>query len=150
MLTRLNARDRIAVEEWTESIYSIHILRDHANHCFVMNGGLWGAVKDALPKMKDMIMAWSRRDKYMADMNFLESKIWPEIKNKQLSHDAYCCDRFPNTKPFPTKRYKNYQHVGQVFDSEDHPRMMDIDDIYEEFPFQKNAANVRIGSMDNK
>ena len=63
----------------------------------------------------------------MADLHFLQSKVWPEIKDKQLSHDAYCCDRYPNTKPFPTRRYKNYQHVGQVFDGEDHPRMMDID-----------------------
>ena len=72
-------------------------------------------------------MTTTSRDEYMADLHFLESKIWPEIKDKQISHDAYCCDRYPNTKPFPTRRYKNYQHVGQVFDSEDHPRMMDID-----------------------
>ena len=58
--SRLNARDRIAVEEWIESKLPVHILRDHVNHCIVMNGGMWGAVKDALPNMKELIMAWSR------------------------------------------------------------------------------------------
>ena len=58
--SRLNARDRIAVEEWIESKLPVHILRDHVNHCIVMNGGMWGAVKDSLPNMKELIMAWSR------------------------------------------------------------------------------------------
>jgi hypothetical protein len=125
--SRLNARDRIAVEEWIESKYPVHILRDHVNHCIVMNGGMWGAVKGVLPNMKDLVLAWSSRDEYMADLHFLESKVWPEIKDKQLAHDSYCCDRYPNTKPFPTRRYKTYQHVGQVFDADSNPRMMDID-----------------------
>lgn len=36
--SRLNARDRLAVEEWIKSKQSIHILRDHVNHCIPMNG----------------------------------------------------------------------------------------------------------------
>jgi hypothetical protein len=40
--SRPNARDRFAVESWIESKYAIHILRDHVNHCIVMNGGMWG------------------------------------------------------------------------------------------------------------
>lgn len=45
----------------------------------------------------------------------------------QLSHDSYCCLRFPNAKGFPTKRPYNYQHVGQVFDENDQPRISDIE-----------------------
>ena len=30
---------RMAVEEWISSKYKVHILRDHINHCIVMNGG---------------------------------------------------------------------------------------------------------------
>lgn len=97
------------------------------NHCIPMNGGMWGAVKGAVPDMKEKVLAWSSRDEYMADLHFLEKKIWPDVKNKQMAHDSYCCDRFPNTHPFPTRRSKTYQHVGQVFDFQDSPRMMDID-----------------------
>ena len=123
----LSIYDRIAVEEWIDSKYPIHIMRDHVNHCLVMNGGMWGGVKGAINDMSGKIEAWSSRDQYSADLNFLGEKIWPEVKNNQLSHDSYCCDRFPNARPFPTKRPMTYQHVGQVFDEEDHPRLNDID-----------------------
>jgi len=125
--SRLNARDRIAVEEWIESKYPVHIMRDHVNHCIVMNGGMWGGVAGALSFMKERIEAWPSRDEYMADLHFLEQKIWPDIKHKQIAHDAYCCDRYPNTRPFPSRRPPSYQHVGQVFDAHDNPRLMDID-----------------------
>lgn len=46
--SRLNARDRIAVEEWIESGKPIHSIRDHVNHCFPMNGGMWGGIRGAI------------------------------------------------------------------------------------------------------
>lgn len=125
--SRLNARDRLAVEDWIDSKYPVHILRDHVNHCIVMNGGMWGGVKSVLTFMADRITEWSSRDEYMADLHFLEQKIWPDIKHKQIAHDSYCCDRFPNARPFPSKRPATYQHVGQVFDAQDNARLLDID-----------------------
>ena len=44
----------------------------------------------------------------------------------QMAHDAYTCRKYPNSKPFPTKRPDNYQHVGQVFDARDRSRQRDI------------------------
>jgi hypothetical protein len=122
------------VEAWIESKLPVHILRDHVNHCIPMNGGMWGAVKGAVPSMDAKVKAWSSRDEYMADLHFLEQRVWPEIKYKQISHDSYCCDRFPNTKPYPSRRNKIYQHVGQVFDSHDRPRLMDIDGLIRGVP----------------
>lgn len=62
------------------------------------------------------------RDEYAADLHFLEDQVWPDIKHIHIAHDSYCCDRYPNTKPFPTRRAPTYQHVGQVFDGEGNPR----------------------------
>lgn len=118
---------RIAVEEWISSKQPVHIQRDHVNHCIVMNGGMWGGTKQALPEMKLLIENWEARDEYMADLHFLDQKVWPLIKHKQISHDSYCCDRYPHSRPYPTQRYYNYQHVGQVFDEKDQPRLTDID-----------------------
>eukprot|EP00607_Mallomonas_marina_P000885 CAMPEP_0182437496 /NCGR_PEP_ID=MMETSP1167-20130531/85083_1 /TAXON_ID=2988 /ORGANISM="Mallomonas Sp, Strain CCMP3275" /LENGTH=424 /DNA_ID=CAMNT_0024630437 /DNA_START=130 /DNA_END=1401 /DNA_ORIENTATION=- len=56
--SRLNARDRIAVEEWIQSKVPFHILRDHVNHCLPINGGMWGGVKGALPDLESMILSW--------------------------------------------------------------------------------------------
>lgn len=125
--SRLNARDRVAVEEWIHSGKPVHILRDHVNHCIVMNGGMWGGVKSAVPDMKSLVDSWSSRDQYMADLHFLEKSVWPIVKENHIAHDSYCCDRFPNTRPFPTQRSTTYQHVGQVFDKADNPRYNDID-----------------------
>lgn len=46
--SRLNARDRFAVEEWIESKKNIHSIRDHIHHCNPMNGGMWGGTKEAI------------------------------------------------------------------------------------------------------
>ena len=35
--------------------------------------------------------------------------------------------QYPEARPFPSKRRNDYQHVGQVFDAHDNPRMGDID-----------------------
>ena len=72
---------------------------------------------------------WSRKSTYGEDMDFLNQNIWPLIREEQFSHDAYCCEAFPNAHPFPTKRYSNYQHVGQVFNYLDEPVQSHIDDI---------------------
>ena len=131
---------RFAVEDWINSQYPVHILRDHINHCSVpINGGMWGGVKGAIPQMKEEIAKWSSRDEYSSDLKFLKSAIWPDIRDKQISHDSYCCDRFPNTKPYPTRRFKTYQHVGQVFDSHDMPRMIDIDSYIRGVPIPSNC-----------
>ena len=130
--SRLNSRERIAVEDWIKSDYPIHLLRDHVNHCHPFNGGMWGGIKGAFndigglnKQIKNNING--KKTQYMGDMNFLNEDIYPKIKSKVLSHDAYCCGEFENSKPFPTKRPSNYQHVGQVFDANDQPRMGDID-----------------------
>lgn len=137
--SRLNSRDRFAVEEWIKSGYAIHILRDHVNHCLPINGGMWGGVKGALPNIAQQINDWKNRDEYSSDLHFLEEIVWPEVKDKQMSHDSYCCDRYPNTKPYPLQRFMTYQHVGQVFDQYDNPRMLDIDGYIRGMPIPSNC-----------
>jgi len=73
--------------------------------------------------------SWSAKSAYGEDMDFLNMDVWPLVKNKQMSHDAYCCGQFPNAHSFPSKRYLSYQHVGQVFNHLDEPVQKHIDDI---------------------
>jgi hypothetical protein len=63
--SRLNSRERLAVEDWIESKYPTHIMRDHVNHCIVMNGGMWGGTKETAPTMQGKVDAWAARDEYM-------------------------------------------------------------------------------------
>ena len=32
--------------------------------------------------------------------------VWPWAKNNQISHDSYTCQKYPKTRPYPTKRLK--------------------------------------------
>lgn len=125
--SRLNARDRFAIEEWIESGKCIHSVRDHVNHIRPINGGMWGGKKGCIPGgIRDRIEKFDRGS-YMQDIYFLERVIWPLVENDQMSHDAYSCSNFAGSRPFPTQRDENYQHVGQVFSFDDKPRMTDID-----------------------
>lgn len=145
--SRLSARERMAVEEWiaitsepdgrtklpigdrgdNDDTPYIHIMRDHVNHCIVMNGGMWGGIRGAIPDFKKMIDDWVYKDSYSSDLHFLEEMVWPLIIKNQMAHDSYCCDHFDNASPFPTKRSMLYEHVGQVFSALDQPRLNDID-----------------------
>jgi len=113
--SRLNARERFAVEDWIRSGKGVHSIRDHPNHERPLNGGMWGGVHGAVKDMTKYVKNFSNKGKYGGDLTFLNEKIWPQVKqSNQISHDAYSCTKFPNAHPFPTKRPKNYQHVGQV------------------------------------
>lgn len=84
-------------------------------------------VSFSLQDIGGRIQEWSNKGAYWQDMTFLATIVWPIVEPDHIAHDAYCCERFRHTRPLPTKRYSNYQHVGQVFDSHDQPRMEDID-----------------------
>lgn len=113
--SRLNPRERFAVEEWIQSGKAMHTIRDHPNHERPMNGGLIGGTKHAIPGIRAMIDRYPNKNRYGGDLTFLTEKVWPMLKNNQIGHDSYSCHKFPNSRPFPTKRPDNYQHVGQVF-----------------------------------
>lgn len=68
----------------------IHSMRDHPNHCYAFNGGLWGATKDAIPDFSSKIEQWSKKSGYMEDMKFLGS-LWPSVKKITYQHDRYYC-----------------------------------------------------------
>ena len=127
--SRLNARDRFAVEEWIQSDNkSTHMVRDHPNHPYGMNGGSWGGTKGFLKGKKvtslvEEFMAEIEDSKeigFGADIGFLMKKVWPIVSNDIMSHDSFYCVKYSG-KAYPIKRDDNWQHVGQVFDANDHP-----------------------------
>ena len=126
--SRLNPRERMAVEEWVMSGKLIHSLRDHPNHDRPLNGGMWGGTKGAVADMASLVRKWSNRDAYMGDLDFLNQVVWPRraVAASQMSHDAYSCHKYANARPFPTARPPDFQHVGQVFFGDGRPRQDDI------------------------
>tara|TARA_B100000524_G_scaffold316186_1_gene194644 strand:- start:36 stop:347 length:312 start_codon:yes stop_codon:yes gene_type:complete len=80
--SRLNPRERLAVEEWISSGHTLHSLRDHPNHERPLNGGMWGGTKACVSDMEDLVRQWKNRDAYMGDLDFLNMKVW---KRKELN-----------------------------------------------------------------
>jgi len=90
---------------------------------------MWGATNASRVhgRVKALARAFGDHDSYGADLTFLDHEIYPLVRDEVYAHDAYSCSKYPGSVPFPTKRLRTFQHVGQVFDERDRPRLDDID-----------------------
>ena len=111
--SRLNTREKAAVDAWLASDKGFHIMRDHPWHKYPILGGMWGVKKGVLPDMKELINSFAQKDVYGTDYQFFAEAVIPRIQDDCLVHDE-----FFGGLPFPTKR-QGLQFVGQVFDEND-------------------------------
>ena len=111
--SRLNEREKNAVDEWLESDKGFHIMRDHPYHGTKILGGMWGSKKGTITEMKPLIDEYVKGNFWQVDQFFLRDIIYPLIKNNCTVHDEF----FDN-KPFPSKRERN-RFVGQAFNEND-------------------------------
>lgn len=111
--SRLNSREKYAVDEWLNSTKTFHIMRDHPYHKFHMLGGMWGYKKNDTYDMKKIFDMFSPTDSYWTEYEFFKTVLFPIIGDDKITHDD-----FFEKKPFPTKR--DGQHfVGEVYDEND-------------------------------
>jgi hypothetical protein len=112
--SRLNYREKSAVDEWIDSDKGFHIMRDHPWHGTEILGGMWGVKKGVLPEMKKLIDEFVKGEFWQVDQNFLAKIIYPMVKNNSIIHDEFH-NYNSDKKSFPTKR-ENKEFVGDVFD----------------------------------
>jgi hypothetical protein len=136
--SRLDMRERAAVDEWIGLATPFHIMRDHYAHAQAINGGLWGGVGaklydakiTALGSMHRLIREWMaenptlKHDDYGLDMAFLIDKVWPIVKWRCTQHDHFSRGFYKDALPFPTKRV-GQSFCGEVYDENDVPREHD-------------------------
>jgi hypothetical protein len=111
--SRLNNREKEAVNEWLNSDKGFHIMRDHPYHTTEILGGMWGSKKGVTPNIKKQIESYIKGDFWQVDQNFLRDIIYPIVKNNSLVHDE-----FFDKKPFPSKNEPK-RFVGQAFNDKD-------------------------------
>lgn len=107
--SRLNWREKAAVDDWLASDKDFHIMRDHPQHATEIMGGMWGVRNNLLPNMVSMINDYVKGDFWQVDQNFLKEKIYPAIIHNRTVHDEYF-----EKKPFPAQREPK-RFVGQAF-----------------------------------
>ena len=112
--SRIILREKYAVEEWTASDKTFHIMRDHPYHNFSILGGMWGYKKNNKYPMEILLNSFAKSDTYGTDYNFFNSSLYPLIQEDKLVHDP-----FFDKINFPKPRIDN-EFVGDVFDEYDH------------------------------
>lgn len=115
--SRLNKREKAAVDQWMLSDKTFHIMRDHPYHSFPILGGMWGFKHNSNYPMFDLLKNFEKTDKYGTDYEFFIQKLYPLIGEDKIVHDP-----FFDKIDFPTPRI-NKEFVGDVFDENDnrHP-----------------------------
>ena len=108
--SRLNHREKAAVDEWLLSDKDFHIMRDHPHHREVILAGMWGCRNRIMRGIVKSINQFRLTDNYDIDQDFLRKSIFPAIKDHTKVHD----DFFEKTG-FPTER-KDFEYVGEIYD----------------------------------
>ena len=108
--SRLNIREKAAVDDWIVSGKSFHSMLDHPKHMdarYPFMAGMWGA-KGGLNSLFRGLLFWPNWFYKQADQDFLNSIIWPLAKNEILIHGG-------RHKPFPAHEVYN-GFVGEYVD----------------------------------
>jgi hypothetical protein len=124
--SRLNLREKAAVDDWLNSDRDFHIMRDHPYHGTEILGGMWGARNGVLRGVSSWIKSYDMgnyNNRYQVDQNFLREIVYPIISNNASVHDE-----FFEKKSFPDNadpRTSNY-FVGQVYNEFDIPQFGEL------------------------
>ena len=112
--SRLNLREKNAVDEWLNSDKDFHIMRDHPYHNALILGGMWGVRNGILKNIVDLIKNYNKGDFWQVDQNFLSEQIYPIVVNTSFVHDSYH-NINSWSKNFSIERI-DQEFVGDVFD----------------------------------
>ena len=112
--SRLNKREKAAVEAWLSSDKGFHIMRDHPQHGFPVLGGMWGIKGGVLPEMTALIDGFAQQNTYGTDYKFFAEAVLPILDESTIMIHDELFDKVP----FPTER-NGLEFVGEVFDEND-------------------------------
>ena len=112
--SRLNVREKAAVDAWIASGHPFHVMRDHLHHRHVpMLAGMWGCRGGSIPDIADRIARFSQGAVKHEDTKFLRSEIWPLIRERCLVHSSVAEPL--GGEPFPAHpEYDGF--VGEIVD----------------------------------
>jgi len=104
--SRIDEREKLAVDQWLESGKSLHIMRDHPEHTSLIMGGMWGVRGGVIKNIRGLIDEYQKGNFWQVDQNFLNAVIYPQLKDDAFVHDEY----------------QNYEQIKHNFPSQRHGR----------------------------
>lgn len=118
---RLSLREAEAHQEFLDSDYNFHIIRDHpTGHGYVISAGMFALKTHAYGNlMRKKILDYAFTNEYMADQKFLAEEIYPHVKDDCLIHDEYYdLDDTPKRK-IQREKLSTLSHIGCALDEND-------------------------------
>lgn len=118
---RIEPREVAAVQEYLDSPYDWHFMRDHPWHDVPILAGLFGVRGESKQFLNSALKVYRPANHYQTDQNFLGSLIYPFARLNAMIHDEYF--QFESDMPqivhkFPTPRVGG-GFVGQGYDGKD-------------------------------
>jgi hypothetical protein len=111
--SRLNPRERTAVEDWIQSGRSFHVMRDSFYHRRRVLSGMWGGLGGRLPNIAELIEGWPDQDQVGENDRFMSEVIFPLMGNDYLCHDSVCF--YDDANPFPAHAHlQGTSYVGEI------------------------------------
>jgi protein O-GlcNAc transferase len=105
--SRLNIREKLAVDQWLNSDKDFHIMRDHPLHGIEILAGMWGCRNNILRPYRDIYKSFMCRDIHGVDQDFLKDLIYSRVLNRSIIHASHC--RYEhNCIDFPVSNYTTF------------------------------------------
>jgi hypothetical protein len=123
--SRPNEREVAAVDEWIKSNKKFHIMRDHPSHWAPIMAGMFGAKTGQLYlSYKEIICSSALLNGKGVDQLFLANSWYKQIVTNSEIHDSFY--RYEkHSKEFPTKRDSSFSFVGEIYDENDYPDILE-------------------------
>jgi hypothetical protein len=120
---RLGIREAEAHQEFLDSPYVFHIMRDHpTGHGYLVSAGMFACKTAGMSFFKTILEEQTFRDTYMQDQEFISNAIYPHIADKCLIHDPYYnyLPKDPSKKTeIKRKKINTVCHIGAALDEND-------------------------------
>lgn len=111
--SRVNQRERAAVDAWLDSGLPFHVMRDHILHTDLMLAGMWGGRAGLLPPLAPLIREAARAGgDRVRDQRFLARHVWPLIAPRCLVHDSAHPGHGTPFPDVPIEARFAFTHVG--------------------------------------
>lgn len=117
--SRFSFREVNAVSDWLASGKAVHVMRDHPNHRWEIQAGMFGIIPRRLPKFLQKLANEKFADYYGQDQDFLRRALYYPNRLQCYVNDDFAI-RTLCMKRFSTPRISN-QFIGEVIDAKGKP-----------------------------
>lgn len=117
--SRLSFREANAVADWLRSEKAIHVMRDHPNHKWEIQGGMFGVIPKRLPRFLSRLANEKFGDYYGQDQDFLRRALYYPNRLSCFINDDFAL-RGIGVRRFSTPRKSN-EFIGEIIDARGEP-----------------------------